>query len=157
MICLLGFLSPKRMPLNRPRQSRGHGLLPNLQVRVPQRPCCDRSRLCLLWVLGDRSRGRWANGACKIHFMNLRRFGYGSKIKSYGTTNFSICLVFMNIMNHLIMGVANFDPYRCPYESVVWVRNFSKGGATPLRNPRNWRSTWIGMAIETNRQEGGYG
>jgi hypothetical protein len=153
MICLLGFLSPKRMPLNRPRQSRGHGLLPNLQVRVPQRPWCDRSRLCLLWVLA--SYGPMEMGLVRsTPWIFMSRFGYGSKIKSYRTTNFSICLVFMN---HLIIGVANFDPYRCPYESVVWVRNFSKGGATPLRNPRNWRSTWIGMAIETNRQEGGYG
>ena len=58
---------------------------------------------------------------------------------------FSICLVFMNILNHLIIGVANFDPYRCPYESVVWVRNFSKGGATQpqeLKIYMNWNGNW---------------
>ena len=39
-------------------------------------------------------------------------YGYGSKIEAYGTTHVSICLV-LTCINHLIIGVPNFDP--CPY------------------------------------------
>ena len=72
-------------------------------------PCTVSITRLLSWRLGT-----WAQhnigGFDQHHLGKIRNMGYGSKSKTWGTTDFSLCLA-LTCINHPIIGVPNLDPY----------------------------------------------